>query len=101
MERLELLQVHNMIREIRGMLTFGPSPCLETPCMPGTAFQINEGNSVWYLKWNGRLLDCGDEFDGTRLQEGMHLRVSGVETILKDIYGLEHKVVELGSLEKL
>ena len=90
-----------MNREVRGMLKFGTSPCLETPCMPGTAFQISEGNSVWYLRCNGRLLDWGDEFDGTRLQEGMHMSVSGIESILKDIYGMEHKVMELTRVKKL
>lgn len=86
-----------MRREVRGTLKFGPSPCLEVPCMPGTAFTVD----AWYLKGNGRLLDWGDEFCGTRLKEGMTVMATGDEAMLTDIYGLEHKVLELERLDIL
>lgn len=86
-----------MKREVGGILKFGPSPCLEVPCMPGTAFTLD----AWYLKGNGRLLDWGDEFGGTRLKEGMRVKVAGAEAILTDIYGFEHKVLEVERLDIL
>lgn len=90
-----------MIREVRGMLEFGPSPCLETPCLPGTAFLIREGSCLWLLRHDGRLLDWGDEAGGVNLVEGMHVKLAGTEAVLKDMYGTEHPVMELIRIEKL
>lgn len=90
-----------MIREVRGMLRFGPSPCLEIPCMPGTLFQVMEGGSLWLLRYDGRLLDWGDEAEGIHLVEGMHVKLVGTEAVLKDMYGVEHMVMEVVRIEKL
>lgn len=90
-----------MIREVRGRLRFGPSPCLEIPCMPGTAFQVREGDDLWLLRYDGRLLDWGDEAEGIHLVEGMNVKLVGTESVLKDMYGMEYLVMEIERIDRL